>query len=124
MPVELAPESAGGGRRRPPPVNTQMKLISNHPAFPQIWNLVQDVLGAPRFKEELYRSKLTPPGRLLDFGCANGHISDAFRGFEYYGVDLDLAAIAAAKGRYSDRADMHFLAADLRTAPVSRRFLR
>jgi len=94
-----------------------MWLHTNSPAFPQIWTLVQTVLGAPSFKYELYRSKLSPPGRLLDFGCANGHISGAFREFEYYGVDLDAVAIGAAKERFHGQPNMHFLAADLRTRP-------
>jgi len=75
------------------------------------------VLGAPRFKGELYRSKLNPPAKLLDFGCANGHLSDAFSEFEYFGVDLDSVAIQAAQERFHDRANMHFVAADLRTRP-------
>jgi hypothetical protein len=58
------------------------------------WDRVQDVLGAPTFKRELYRSKLHPPGRLPDFGCATGHTADAFSEFEYFGVDLAPNAIA------------------------------
>ncbi len=94
-----------------------MRPITNSPSYQGLWTLVQNVLGAPRFKCELYRSKLNAPGRLLDFGCANGHLSDAFREFEYYGVDLDAVAIGAAKARFSEQANMHFLAADLRTRP-------
>ena len=70
-----------------------------------------------RFKRELYLSKLHPPGKLLDFGCADGHISDAFAGFDYYGVDIDPVAIEAAKQRFRDRLNMHFIAADLCDRP-------
>jgi len=70
----------------------------------------------------LYRSKLNPPGKLLDFGCANGHWSDTFSEFEYYGVDLDSVAIQAAKERFHDQPNVHFLAADLRTRPFPQGF--
>jgi SAM-dependent methyltransferase len=84
---------------------------------PWIWDIIQSVMGGPEFKRKLYRSGLQPPGRLLDFGCANGHLADAFCEFDYYGVDLDPVAIAAAQRRFPDRPNIHFLAADLRTRP-------
>ncbi|MGO9471743.1 MAG: class I SAM-dependent methyltransferase [Isosphaeraceae bacterium] len=99
-----------------------MRLVTNPPSLLRLWTLVQEVLGAPRFKGELYRSKLNPPGNLLDFGCANGHLSDAFSEFEYYGVDLDSVAIEAAKARFHDKTNMHFMAVDLRTRPFPRGF--
>ena len=49
-----------------------------------MWNLVQNVLGCPYFISKLYRSVLRPPGRLLDFGCANGDIAEVFLEFNYY----------------------------------------
>jgi len=88
-------------------------------AVPILWDSVQVVLGAMEFKRNLYLSKLHPPGKLLDFGCADGHIADAFTGFDYYGVDVDPVAIEAAKQRYRDRPNMHFIAADLCTRPFS-----
>lgn len=93
------------------------KIVSCVVSIPGVWDLIQAVLGAPDFKRELYLSKLHPPGRLLDFGCANGHLADAFGEFEYHGVDLDPVAIAAAQRRYRGRPEKHFLAADLRTRP-------
>jgi SAM-dependent methyltransferase len=93
------------------------RMITGLMGIPGLWDLVQDTLGAPRFKRELYLSKLHPPGRLLDFGCANGHLADAFRAFEYHGVDLDPSAIAAARRHHEGRPNVHFLAADLRTRP-------
>jgi SAM-dependent methyltransferase len=82
-----------------------------------LWDYVQDVQGAPKFKRELYRSKLHPPAKSLEFGCANGHLADAFTEFDYYGVDLHPDAIEAAKRRFETRPGVHFLAADLRTRP-------
>src|SRR5271157_2783977 len=70
-----------------------------------------------QFKRELYLSKLHPPGKLLDFGCADGHLADTFSGFDYYGVDIDPVAIEAARRRFRDRPNMHFIAADLCARP-------
>jgi SAM-dependent methyltransferase len=94
-----------------------MTVIKRLLAFPVFWDYVQLVLGATRFKRELYLSKLHPPGKLLDFGCADGHIADTFSEFDYHGVDIDPVAIEAAKRRFRDRPNMHFIAADLCTRP-------
>ena len=99
-----------------------MRLLTNLVSMPALWALVQEHLSAPVFKRELYCSKLNPPCRLLDFGCASGHLGDAFRDLEYYGVDLDPVAIEAAKQRFHDQPTMHFLAADLRERPFPREF--
>ena len=51
-------------------------------------------------------------------GCADGHIADTFSEFDYrHGVDIDPVAIEAAKRRFRDRSNMHFIAADLCTRP-------
>jgi SAM-dependent methyltransferase len=93
------------------------RIVNRVMSVPGTWDLVQIVLGAPSFKKELYLSVLHPPGRLLDFGCANGHLSDAFEAFEYYGLDLDKVAITVAKERHRGRPNLNFLAADLKTRP-------
>ena len=94
-----------------------MKPIKAILSIPPLWDFVQAVLGANQFKRKLYFSKLHPPSKLLDFGCADGHIADAFSEFDYYGVDIDPVAIEAARRRYSDRPNMHFIAADLCDRP-------
>ena len=94
-----------------------MTAINKLLSFPVVWDVVQLVLGATSFKRELYLSKLHPRGKLLDFGCADGHIADMFSGFDYYGLDIDPVAIEAAKRRFHDRSNMHFIAADLRDRP-------
>jgi SAM-dependent methyltransferase len=99
-----------------------MRLFTNLVSMPGLWALVQQHLGAPEFKRELYRSKLGSPCRLLDFGCASGHLGDAFRELEYYGVDLDPIAIEAAKRRFRDQPRMHFLASDIRERPFPSEF--
>jgi SAM-dependent methyltransferase len=94
-----------------------MRPIKALLAVPWVWDSVQAVLGANQFKRDLYLSKLHPPSKLLDFGCADGHIADIFSEFDYYGVDIDPIAIDAAKRRFGDRPNMHFIAADLRDRP-------
>lgn len=82
-----------------------------------VWDVVQLFLGAPEFKKRLYSSVLAPPGKLLDFGCANGHLADAFLGFEYYGLDVDPKAIKTAAQVYKAHSNMHFVCADIRSYP-------
>jgi len=84
---------------------------------PWLWNFVQVVLGAPTFKRELYRSKLKKGSRLLDFGCASGHLADAFSDFDYTGIDLDSNAISSAQERFKDKPNMRFIATDLHSRP-------
>src|SRR5271154_5386924 len=98
-------------------VKSSMPLIKGLLSSPIIWDCIQSVLGATQFKRELYLSKLRTPGKLLDLGCADGHIADAFIEFDYHGVDIDPVAIEAAKRRFRDRPNMHFIAADLCTRP-------
>ena len=81
--------------------------MTSEPRRP-LWNVIQDVLGSPDFKRELYRSVLRPPGRLLDFGCATGHIAEAFLEFDYYGIDIDPKAIHAAKEKFKTHPSAKF----------------
>ena len=87
-----------------------------------IWDLVQQVLGAPGFKKQLYRSVLGPPGRLLDFGCATGHLADVFADFDYYGVDIDPAAVEMAKRHFPSRDSGHLLNVDISSRPFQADF--
>jgi len=87
-----------------------------------LWNVVQNVLGSPDFKSKLYTSVLGPNGRLLDFGCANGHIAEVFSRFEYYGIDIDPGAIAAARKTFQSHANANFVAADIRSRPFEADF--
>jgi SAM-dependent methyltransferase len=94
-----------------------MRPIKALLSIPLIWDLVQRVLGANEFKRELYLSKLHPPLKILDFGCADGHIADMFSAFDYHGVDIDPVAIEAAQKRFRHLPNMHFVAADLCDRP-------
>ncbi len=87
-----------------------------------LWDLVQRILGAPDFKRRLYASVLGPPGKLLDFGCADGHIADAFMEFDYYGLDLDASAIRFAERRFKAYPNAHFMAGDVLAKPFPEGF--
>jgi SAM-dependent methyltransferase len=87
-----------------------------------IWDLVQHVLGSPDFKRKLYRSALLRPGRVLDFGCATGHVADVLADFEYYGLDIDPAAVEMARQRLPRRDNVHLLAADISSRPFQADF--
>jgi len=88
-----------------------------------VWDAIQTVLGAPDFKRELYTSVLgNERGRLLDFGCADGHIADAFSNFEYYGIDMDERFIQSAQQRFAGMKNMQFLCADLKSRPYGENF--
>lgn len=91
-------------------------------SIPVVWDMVQTLLGAPEFKTQLYLSRLRPPCRLLDFGCANGHLGEAFEGFDYYGVDLDKRAIEVARQRHRGRPHLKFLAYDMLQRPFEADF--
>jgi SAM-dependent methyltransferase len=87
---------------------------------PIIWNIIQRILGAPEFKKRLYSSVLAPGGRLLDFGCANGHTAGTFLQHEHYDVDLDVRTIRHATRAYRAHTSMHLICADLRRRPFPR----
>jgi SAM-dependent methyltransferase len=87
-----------------------------------LWNLVQNLLGSPEFKSKLYTSVLGSQGRLLDFGCANGHIAEAFLKFDYYGIDIDPDAIKTAKKNFKTHPSAKFIAADIRSRPYEQDF--
>ncbi len=97
-----------------------MKVFANPLDVPWLWDRVQDIMGAPGFKRALYRSKLHPPGRLLDFGCATGHLSDTFVDFDYYGLDLDPNAIAyATSGSVTPMPVEHAISSSQRTSTIN-----
>lgn len=58
-------------------------------------------------------------GRLLDAGCGPGVMTDVLlaRGFEYDGIDLSEAMVAAARDRFRDDARARFQVADVCDLP-------
>ena len=78
-----------------------MPVIKRFLSFPVFGIPSRAFLERRDSSESLYLSKLHPPGKLLDFGCADGHIADTFSGFDYHGVDIDPVAIEAARRHVS-----------------------
>jgi SAM-dependent methyltransferase len=69
---------------------------------PRLWGLFQKVFGDDRTKQETLARFITGPGRVLEIGCAIGNVAEAFRGFEYVGVDVDRPAIELAASRFPE----------------------
>jgi len=99
-----------------------MPVFSDMVSSSAVWNAIQRVLGAPDFKRRLYSSVLAPSGRLLDFGCANGHVADVFQRYEYYGLDRDSRAIRRAAEVFRAHPNMQFICADIRTHPFAENY--
>jgi SAM-dependent methyltransferase len=85
--------------------------------IPLVWNLVQNVLGYPEEKEAMYRTAIADGGKLLDFGCASGHLGRAFAGLDYVGVDSDEGVIVEARKRWSDQPRMRWVCANIFDRP-------
>ncbi len=91
-------------------------------APPLIWTLSQKIFGCDEQKKTLYRSVFPTPLKLLDFGCANGNTFDAFRDFDYYGLDIDERLIADAKKKFAAFPNTHFVCADVLDRPFQDEF--
>jgi SAM-dependent methyltransferase len=94
-------------------------LIDRVVANQFVWHLVQNVLGYPEEKEAMYRSAVATGGRLLDFGCASGHLGRAFEGMEYVGVDSSEQAITVARKRWSNQPRMRWICANILDKPFA-----
>jgi SAM-dependent methyltransferase len=67
-----------------------------------LWDLFQRVIGGNALKKAAIREQISAPGRILEIGCATGNVADAFRDFEYVGIDIDPALIAYAAWKFPD----------------------
>jgi|ERR1700733_6813174 2-polyprenyl-3-methyl-5-hydroxy-6-metoxy-1,4-benzoquinol methylase len=92
-------------------------MIDRIVAVPFFWQLVQNALGYPKEKEAMYRGAVADGGRLLDFGCASGHLGQAFAGMDYVGLDVNESCIAQAKTRWSQQPGMHWVCANIFDRP-------
>ena len=90
-----------------------MKVINHVLKNRVIWNLSQIIFGEINEKMQLYRSVIKKPGRILDFGCANGITFPAFRDFEYYGCDINPMLIQEAREKYHHYKNAHFIAQNI-----------
>jgi len=94
-----------------------MKPIESILQVPFIWDLSQLIFGCDRQKRRLYRSVFLRPGRLLDFGCADGNTFTAFSDFDYYGIDINTRLIDNAARKFSSYENAHFINADILNKP-------
>ena len=53
--------------------------------------------------EELIRSEVPRPGKILDLGCSRGWFLDVMQGWECHGNEIVAGDAAAARERYGDR---------------------
>jgi SAM-dependent methyltransferase len=90
-----------------------MSIVKKIINIPQVWDLIQTIFGDNSEKMRLYRSVIGKPGKLLDFGCANGNTFPIFSQFEYYGCDIDPVMIDNAKKKFSKYKNAHFLTVDI-----------
>ena len=96
------------------------ELIDRIVGIPAVWHVVQNILGYPEDKIRMYRSAVMNRGRLLDFGCASGHLGEAFAAVDYVGIDCDRRAILGARRRWAARANMQWVCEDIFTRPFKK----
>lgn len=99
-------------------MNLLNKILDN----PAIWNISQFIFGNDKYKKDLYRLAIPSPGKILDFGCADGNTFLAFKDFEYYGVDINKNLIDYAKKKYSKFKNANFLNANILDRPFGENF--
>jgi SAM-dependent methyltransferase len=90
--------------------NSLFKKITN---IPFIWSIAQNFVGANQWKAALYPSVFENKGTLMDFGCSIGNETEVFLDFDYYGIDIDPHAIAAAKDRFNGYPHVRFFCTDI-----------
>lgn len=64
------------------------------------WDVFQSIFGTNKFKKRVLSEYITPPGRILEIGCATGNIADVFNSFDYTGIDTDCSYIERAKKKF------------------------
>lgn len=99
-----------------------MNLVSAILDSPAIWTLSQKILGCDTQKNILYRSVFAGPCTILDFGCANGNTCNAFRDFDYYGIDTNDRLIRNAQKKFAAHRNVHFICADVLERPFPDNF--
>lgn len=99
------------------------RIIQRIINIPQVLHFGQNFLGANQYKIALYTSVLEgKSGTLLDFGCSYGNTTSGFLHFEYYGVDIDGTAIAAAQRKFKNYPQVHFACIDILRLDYQRNF--
>lgn len=90
---------------------------------PMIYNLVQNLVGARRYRDEIVRRYIQPEtgDRILDVGCGTGDVLQALPKVEYFGCDISPEYISTARRRFGNRGTFVCQALDadlIRSLPV------
>jgi cyclopropane fatty-acyl-phospholipid synthase-like methyltransferase len=91
---------------------------------PNVYDFVQNVLGAGKLRKELVRKYVRPYDgmKILDIGCGTGEILEYLPAVEYLGVDLSETYIRSAVDRYGERGEFHVGRAESAPWPKDRSF--
>lgn len=90
------------------------KIINKVLNIPMVWNLAQNIIGAKKWKDEMYPSVFEKRGgTILDFGCSSGNETAMFLDFDYSGIDINPQAIKAAQDKFKDYPNIKFFALDI-----------
>jgi SAM-dependent methyltransferase len=90
--------------------------------IPWLWDIAQNILGENQWKRQMYPVPIIGGRTLLDFGCSIGNETEAFLGFDYYGIDIDPTAIEAAEERFRDHSNVQFFCLDITKEPFRKDF--
>lgn len=91
-------------------------ILSN----PNVYDFLQNVLGAGKLRKELVRKYVRPYGgmKILDIGCGTGEILEYLPAVDYLGVDLSETYIRSAVDPYGERGEFHVGRADSAPWPI------
>ncbi len=79
--------------------------------FPQLWLLMQNLIGGNACKQALATEHYHGQKRVLEIGCSVGNISGAFCAFpddDFTGIDIDPHAVELAKRRFRNYPNFNF----------------
>lgn len=91
-------------------INRSVEKLAKIPVF---WNIFESIFGADEAKKTLYRSVFKKTCRIMDFGCATGNTTSAFKDFDYVGIDIDSESIKWAKKKWKKSKNIKFIKADI-----------
>lgn len=88
-----------------------MTHLLSQTRFPRAWLLAQTLIGGTPDKKRLALRHYSGQRNILEIGCSVGNLADAFvglKGITYTGVDIDEAALAVARQRFSGNPNFRF----------------
>jgi SAM-dependent methyltransferase len=98
--MEIGPSGWGAE----PPKETQMQILKDMAANPQVFTFLRRLVENNfRGEKQVIRrelSDLRPSSRLLDLGCGPGTFAPLFSHCQYFGIDIDPTYIAFARKHF------------------------